>query len=173
MYLVASEGYCISCGKPFRADFLGSCLIWLRQNLSFVIIPLKIACITSKMSPWEKIEVPSIKTMDLKSWRRYVIPPSVCFAVLVFPPLLLACATTVFILKPLWRSCLLLFFSTHKPCTVPYACLTVSSARSILSLDRITGASKESGSRHWSVIAYIGLATAVVLVRLFVTIFVT
>jgi len=25
MYLVASEGYCISCGKPFRADFLGSC----------------------------------------------------------------------------------------------------------------------------------------------------
>jgi len=48
-YWVASEGYCISCGKPFRADFLGRCLIRLRQNLSFVIIPLKIGCITAAM----------------------------------------------------------------------------------------------------------------------------
>ena len=54
-------------------------------------------------------------TMDLKSWRLYAIPPSVCFAVLDFPPLLLVYATTVFILKPLCRSCLLLFFRTHKP----------------------------------------------------------
>ncbi len=46
---VASEGYCISGGKPFRADILGRCLIWLRQNLSFVIIPLRIACIGDGM----------------------------------------------------------------------------------------------------------------------------
>lgn len=39
---VASEGYCISRGKPFRADIVDKCLIRLRQNLSFVIIPLKI-----------------------------------------------------------------------------------------------------------------------------------
>jgi hypothetical protein len=42
LYSVASEGYCISCGKPLRADILGRCLIRLKQNLSFVIIPLKI-----------------------------------------------------------------------------------------------------------------------------------
>src|SRR5258706_3641973 len=42
---VASEGYCISCGKPLRADLFGRWLIRLRQNLSFVIIPLKIATI--------------------------------------------------------------------------------------------------------------------------------
>ena len=48
---VASEGYCISCVKPFRADAFGRCFIRLMQNLSFVIIPLKIAYITSKMLP--------------------------------------------------------------------------------------------------------------------------
>ena len=41
--LVTSEGYCLSRGKPLRADFLGRYLIRLKQNLSFVIIPLKIA----------------------------------------------------------------------------------------------------------------------------------
>jgi len=46
---VASEGYCISCGKPLRADTLGRCLFWLKQNLSFVIIPLRIACIGDAM----------------------------------------------------------------------------------------------------------------------------
>ncbi len=48
---VASEGYCISCGKPFRADILGRCLIRLRQNLSFVIIPLTSASIAASMTP--------------------------------------------------------------------------------------------------------------------------
>src|SRR5437016_14628352 len=81
------------------------------------------------MSPWEKIKVPSIQTMDLKSWRLYVIPPSVCFAVLVSPPLLLVYATTVFILKPLWRSCLLLFFRTHKPCAYGYMNLLSANAQ--------------------------------------------
>jgi hypothetical protein len=38
---VASEGYSISWGKPLRADIFGKCFIRLRQNLSFVIIPLK------------------------------------------------------------------------------------------------------------------------------------
>ena len=57
LYLVASEGYCISCGKPFRADFLGRCLIWLRQNLSFVIIPLRIVYIGDAMSRLEKMPV--------------------------------------------------------------------------------------------------------------------
>ena len=56
-------------------------------------------------------------TMDPKSWRLYAIPLSVCSVVLDFPPLLLGCATTALILKLLWRSCLSLFFRTHKPCT--------------------------------------------------------
>ena len=46
---VASEGYCISCEKPFRADILDSCFIRLQQNLSFVIIPLRIVSITAGM----------------------------------------------------------------------------------------------------------------------------
>src|SRR6266700_1204310 len=54
-------------------------------------------------------------TMDPKSWRLYAIPLSVCSVVLDFPPLLLGCATTAPILKLLWRSCLSLFFRTHKP----------------------------------------------------------
>ena len=49
---VASEGYCISCGKPFRADILGRCRILLRQNLSFVIIPLKIGSSIGVMALW-------------------------------------------------------------------------------------------------------------------------
>src|SRR5258708_16749176 len=54
-------------------------------------------------------------TMDPKSWRLYALPLSVCSVVLDFPPLLLGCATTALILKLLWRSCLSLFFRTHKP----------------------------------------------------------
>jgi len=54
---VASEGYCISCVNPLRADLLGRCLFWLRQNLSFVIIPLKIASIGDAMSPLGKMPV--------------------------------------------------------------------------------------------------------------------
>jgi hypothetical protein len=47
---VASEGHCISCGKPLRADILGTCFIRLRQNLSFVIIPLRMACIIAAIA---------------------------------------------------------------------------------------------------------------------------
>ena len=46
---VISEEYCLSRGKSLRADFLGRYLIRLKQNLSFVIIPLKIACIIVEM----------------------------------------------------------------------------------------------------------------------------
>src|SRR5260370_33093093 len=61
-------------------------------------------------------------TMDPKSWRLYALPLSVCSVVLDFPPLLLGCATTALILKLLWRSCLSLFFRTHKPCAGVSAC---------------------------------------------------
>src|SRR5260370_28703295 len=54
--------------------------------------------------------------MDPKSWGLYALPLSVCSVVLDFPPLLLGSATTALILKLLWRSCLSLFFRTHKPC---------------------------------------------------------
>jgi hypothetical protein len=47
---VASEGHCISCGKPFLADILGSGFTRLRQNLSFVIRPLKMNSIGVGMS---------------------------------------------------------------------------------------------------------------------------
>ena len=43
--VVVSEGHCISCGKTFRADIFERCFIRLKQNLSFVIIPLKTDCI--------------------------------------------------------------------------------------------------------------------------------
>jgi len=47
---IASEGYCLSCGKPpFADDNFGNCFIRLRQNLSFVIIPLRIVCIGDAM----------------------------------------------------------------------------------------------------------------------------
>src|SRR2546428_13986285 len=68
------------------------------------------------MYPWVKTKAPSMLAMDPKSWRLYAIPWSVCSVVLDFPPLLLACATIALILKRLWRSCLSLFFRTHKPC---------------------------------------------------------
>lgn len=41
---VVSEGHCISCGKSLLADILGRGFTRLRQNLSFVIVPLKTAC---------------------------------------------------------------------------------------------------------------------------------
>jgi hypothetical protein len=47
--LVASKGYCLSCGKPPFADALAKCLVRIKQNLSFVIIPLKIACTDGEM----------------------------------------------------------------------------------------------------------------------------
>ena len=47
--MVVSEGHCISCRKTFRADIFGRGFIRLRQNLSFVIIPLKIGCIGVEM----------------------------------------------------------------------------------------------------------------------------
>ena len=53
---VASEGHCISCGKPLLADILGRCFIRLRQNLSFVMIPLKTVCIGSLGHPLREIE---------------------------------------------------------------------------------------------------------------------
>jgi hypothetical protein len=49
--LIASEGYCTPCGKTFLAEILSNCFVRLRQNLSFVIIPLKIASIIVVMSP--------------------------------------------------------------------------------------------------------------------------
>jgi hypothetical protein len=55
IYSVASEGYCISGGKPFRADILDRCLIRLKQNLSFVIIPLKMGCISAAIGPFGRI----------------------------------------------------------------------------------------------------------------------
>jgi hypothetical protein len=66
---VASEGYCISCGKPFRADILGRCLIWLRQNLSFVIIPLNLPSGACEQQPvmissTAKSELPVLSQAD-------------------------------------------------------------------------------------------------------------
>jgi len=66
---IASGKHCISCGKTLRADTLGKCFIRLRQNLSFVIRPLKIASITVAMSPWMRMHVKSALRVRLKHWR--------------------------------------------------------------------------------------------------------
>lgn len=60
---VASEGHCISCGKTFRADTLDRCFIRLKQNLSFVIIPLKTDSTEGEMSRCEKIIAGSAREM--------------------------------------------------------------------------------------------------------------
>jgi hypothetical protein len=73
----ASRGYYIACVNPFRADLLGKCLFWLRQNLSFVIIPLKIACIGSSMSRFAKMSRGYALGIPMKIWRCYATWPSI------------------------------------------------------------------------------------------------
>src|SRR5579883_547961 len=62
---IASEEDCTSFGKSFLADIFGNCFIRLRQNLSFVIIPLKIASITVVMGLLPKMPVKFVRGQRL------------------------------------------------------------------------------------------------------------
>jgi hypothetical protein len=71
---VASEGEYLSCGKPLRADIWGRYLIRLMQNLSFVIVPLKIDFIGAEMSPWERMLAKPVREPFQAFWLASTVP---------------------------------------------------------------------------------------------------
>ena len=117
---VASEGYCISCGKPLRADTLGRCLFWLKQNLSFVIIPLKMNYIGVVMSRWARMAARAALAKCLRC-----LPPSTMSCLRLwrcspFPMSQLRCVSLLPFLSESFSFCSLVR-KTEKPWSMCYA----------------------------------------------------